>query len=418
MGQHKDKDGQRRMSGLAQGVQLGYCTNVHAGHDLTATLSNLDLHAAGVRRELEMTQKLGVGLWLAAEAAEEARTRTEMIRERLDAAGLRVFTLNGFPYSNFHEAVVKHRVYEPDWADPARLAYTLDLIEVLDGILDDGAEGSISTLPIGWPGAPCAPVNLDTAADHLHRVARHLANLEAQTGRLIHVDLEPEPGCIFDQSADMVRFWNESLLRGRGASEHMLRRYLRVCHDVCHASVVFEDQADAFAKYAGAGILVGKVQVSSSLCMDLRGSDAARRGEAIDELRQFREPRYLHQTRVRTGERVRAFEDLPEAFEAAAREPGLTRDAEWRVHFHVPIHLERVGLLGTSQDQIEPALGLALAAGVRHFEVETYAWTVLPEELRAMNLAAGIAEELRWAEPRLHAAASAPADIRTPGTTP
>ena len=32
------------------------------------------------------------------------------------------FTFNGFPYGDFHQSVVKHRVYEPTWADAERLA--------------------------------------------------------------------------------------------------------------------------------------------------------------------------------------------------------------------------------------------------------------------------------------------------------
>ena len=42
---------------------------------------------------------------------------------------------------------------------------------------------------------------------------------------------------------------------------------------------------------------------------------------------------------------------------------------------------------------------LALAergAETRHFEAETYAWDVLPDELKRADLAGGIAEELRW----------------------
>jgi hypothetical protein len=32
----------------------------------------------------------------------------------------------------------------------------------------------------------------------------------------------------------------------------------------------------------------------------------------------------------------------------------------------------------------------------KHFEVETYAWNVLPEELRVDDLAEGIAKEMQW----------------------
>ena len=34
----------------------------------------------------------------------------------------------------------------------------------------------------------------------------------------------------------------------------------------------------------------------------------------------------------------------------------------------------------------------------QHFEVETYAWGVLPPELKQPDLAVGIAEELKWFE--------------------
>ena len=38
--------------------------------------------------------------------------------------------------------------------------------------------------------------------------------------------------------------------------------------------------------------------------------------------------------------------------------------------------------------------------GVRHFEVETYAWNVLPKELRTDDLAEGIAREILWLNDR------------------
>ena len=72
-------------------------------------------------------------------------------------------------------------------------------------------------------------------------------------------------------------------------------------------------------------------------------------------------------------------------------------DGEWRVHFHVPVYLERFDLLGASQEAIRECLREAAAHGTTtHFEVETYAWGVLPPELRQPDLAAGIADEMRW----------------------
>jgi sugar phosphate isomerase/epimerase len=378
---------------LGPGSRLGYCTNVHAGHDLETTLANLERYSVEVRRRLGLHSSLGIGLWLSAEAARESRGRSAHVRDRLHELGLRVFTLNGFPSSNFHEPVVKHRVYEPDWADPRRLEYTLDLIQVLHALLGAGEEGSISTLPVGWPGPPCRPVDLDAAAHNLLTVAARLARLEQETGRLIHLDLEPEPGCILQRSAEAVRFWQERLFRG-DLQEAVVQRHLRICHDICHSAVVFEDQAEAMRTYQRAGLRIGKVQISSALQLRLEGIEAALRGQAITELAAFQEPRYLHQTTIKLDSTLMPFDDLPPALAALKREMAMR--GEFRVHFHVPIHLPVIGLLGTTQEQIGPCLALARELGVRHFEVETYAWTVLPRHLRPSDLAAGIADEIRW----------------------
>lgn len=370
------------LEALGPGTRLGYCTNVHAGHDIAATLANLERHAVGVRERLGVPE-LGIGLWLSADAARQAIGHTTIIRKHLNALGLRVFTLNGFPYADFHEPVVKHRVYEPSWSDPRRLHHTLNLVSILHDLLPDADEGSISTLPLGWPAPPCAPVDLEHAANALRALALHLERLESTTGRLIHIDLEPEPGCILQRSEDVVNFWDAHLRRGPKSTEDAVRRHLRVCHDVCHAAVMFEPQHQALENYRQAGIGVGKVQISSALRVPAAGAD---------ELRQFVEPRYLHQTCIRDELGVHAYQDLPLALDSAERRA----EGEWRVHFHVPLNLEATGSLRTTNDDIPDAVRLALRDGVRHFEVETYAWSVLPPELQDIELADGIANELCW----------------------
>ncbi len=382
---------------LGPGSRLGYCTNVHAGEGLADTLANLGRHAVAVRERLGLNEPLDIGLWLSAAAAREACREIQSLKDRLAGMSLRVFTLNGFPYGDFHGETVKHAVYEPSWSDPRRLEYTLDLIKILHGLLEPGEEGSISTVPVGWPKAPCAPVDLSGAGHQLSAVAERLALLEESTGRVIHLDLEPEPGCILQKSADVVTFWQERLLEGPARDEWRTRRYLRVCHDICHAAVVFEDQAEALARYHKAGILVGKVQISSALCVRFAEMRPEGRKRALAELRGFVEARYLHQTRVRDT-RVAAFDDLSLALAELAQGADADPAGEWRVHFHVPVHLPVIGLLETTQAQIPGCLALAQKAGVRHFEVETYAWSVLPESLRPADLAQGIADEIRWVE--------------------
>lgn len=372
-------------------LQIGYCTNVHAGASLAETRTNLEKYARAVRQSVSPEEPLGVGLWLSAAAARQMRQEglEPHWAEWLADIGLTPFTFNGFPHGDFHQKIVKHDVYLPTWADTERLRYTLDLIAIQHALLPVGMEGSISTLPIAW-GIPSPEWNvLNTAAANLRHAAEELAALESRTGRLIYLCLEPEPGCALQRSEDVVRFFEQHLLPG--GNERTIRRHLRVCHDVCHQVVMFEEQADVMRRYQSAGIGVGKVQVSSAVRLNLRETPTDERTGALAQLAGFNEPRYLHQTVVQaTAEATPVFhEDLSLAL--ANAEPV----GEWRVHFHVPIYLERFGLLQTSRAAILECLRAACET-THHWEVETYAWSVLPPELRQTDLATGIAEEIRW----------------------
>jgi hypothetical protein len=389
-------------------IQLGYCTNVHAGADLVTTRANLARHALGVKARFAPDRPMGVGLWLSAAAARKLRGhgQTETFAAWLREVGLVPFTFNGFPHGDFHQAVVKHKVYEPTWWEPARLDYTLDLIALQDALLPAGMEGSISTLPIAWGQPHPGHERLTQAAGQLRQVAAHLARLERETGRLITLCLEPEPGCVLQRGGDVVRFFQERLLGG--GDEGMVRRYLRVCHDVCHAAVMFEPQAEVFAAYHAAGIAVGKVQISTAVRLPLDELAAADRPLALAQLAGFREERYLHQTMVRSvrDDRPTFYEDLPLALAAAGG--AALAGGEWRVHFHVPIYLERFGRLASSQRDIRECLTAAARfSEVRHFEVETYAWGVLPAELQQPELADGIAQEMNWFRALLEQSATA-----------
>ncbi len=374
-------------------IPLAYCTNVHAGADLAQTRANVERFAPAVRRLFSPDHAMGLGLWLSASSARQllAEQRVEEWRDWLAVRGLVPWTFNGFPYGDFHQRVVKHQVYHPTWFHRDRLSYTHDLIDIQHGLLPPGMAGSISTLPIAWGNPPPSEEELKSAASALRQIAGRLARLESETSRFICLCLEPEPGCVLQRSGDLVRFFERYLLGG--SDEKLVRRHLRVCHDICHQAIMFEDQADVFRAYRDAGIGVGKVQVSAAVCMPLERLPAGQRDAAVAQLAEFVEERYLHQTVVRSGSAAPAFfEDLPLALDHADERVG-----EWRVHFHVPIYLDRFGALATTQFAIHECLAAAREmSDCRHFEVETYAWGVLPSELQQPDLAAGIADEMRW----------------------
>lgn len=365
-----------------QVVHLAYGTNVHPAEDLPGIVGQLDTYAVRMRERLG-ADVLGLGLWLGADVA--ARLAAEpglrrRLRRELDARGLEVVTLNGFPYRSFHAPVVKRAVYLPDWSDPARLRYTLDLAGILADLLPaDAARGSVSTLPLGWrePWDGPRAARVRRALDAL---AEGLAAVEARTGRTVRVAFEPEPGCVV-----------ENTLQAAVHLAHVDRSRIGVCVDLAHLACAWEDPVAALQRLARAGLAVVKVQVSAAL-------EVADPRAAADVLAQYAEPRFLHQTRS-AGCR-HAFDDLDEALAGDAEGP-------WRVHYHVPLHAEPAAPLRSTTPVLRAGLGALVGgpiAACDHLEVETYTWGVLPAAQRPIGpsaLADGMAAELAYARDTL-----------------
>lgn len=412
--------------------RIGYCTNVHAGTNVATIQETLANHAAKIavqRRSSGTSQSpLPVGLWIPASAAGElvAGDGAEQFADWMATQDLQPLTINGFPFDNFHLPVVKHRVYRPAWWERSRLDYTIQLASLLDRIMtrlpvcdasgDEKSVGSISTLPLGWPGRlglsgqdagsdVSDSQNMARAGENLRELAENLVQLESRSGRRIVVAIEPEPGCLLDRCGDIVDFFEREL------PQVSHRRHLTVCHDVCHSAVMFESQSDAISAYSKAGIGIGKVQISSAIDVPLAMMDVDQRRSAIVDLMGFAEDRYLHQTGViDSAGAFRLVEDLPQWLDSITlRESAgqLGSDHHLRIHFHVPVFRRELGHLRSTQDAIAQCVaalsGPAAPEFTGHYEVETYAWTVLPERMTAgtltpQALADGIAQELTWFE--------------------
>ncbi|MDN3029646.1 metabolite traffic protein EboE [Streptomyces sp. S.PB5] len=363
-------------------VHLAYCTNVHPAETVDGILAQLRDHCEPVRRRLGR-DRLGIGLWLAADAArtlDSDPSALRTLRAELDRRGLEVVTLNGFPYEGFGAEEVKYRVYKPDWADPERLEHTTALARVLAGLLpDDVTEGSISTLPLAWRTA----YDPGRAEKALRTLAERLDALEELTGRSIRVGLEPEPGCAVETTHDA--------LAPLAAIAH---DRIGICVDTCHLATSFEDPHTAVDALTAAGVPVVKSQLSAAL-----HAEHPHLPEVRTALAAFDEPRFLHQTRTATAAGLRGTDDLGEALGGDT----LPDASPWRAHFHVPLHAAPAAPLTSTLPVLEAVLTRLIGGPhplTRHLEVETYTWQALPPELRPrgrIQLADGIAAELTLA---------------------
>lgn len=379
--------------------RIAYCSNVHAGANLPETRTNLENYACGVRNQFSPNAAMGIGLWLSDRTAESlvgSPSEVESFRGFLNEKGLDAFTLNGFPFGNFHKEVVKKDVYLPTWFEGDRLRYTRNLVE-LACKFSSSSHLSISTLPLAWGDPPLARGSLAEAANNLRAIADLLSQIKRDEGRHVTLCIEPEPGCQIQYSSDLIRFFEDFLIVRE--QEDQIREHIAVCHDVCHAVVMCETQRDVLKAYKDAGIQVGKVQISSAVVVDFDAISRGERQAALQQLSSFAEDRYLHQTTIQQAgmepSEATFFSDLPNALQTVANPEEAT--GVWRIHFHVPVYLEKFGHLGASQADIVECLACCREySDVEHFEVETYAWNVLPQDLREDDLATGIANEMKW----------------------
>jgi sugar phosphate isomerase/epimerase len=385
---------------------LTYCLNVHPGESWAETFENIRTRAMAVRDAIAPAERFGLGLRISAQAADELLAEPgglETFRQFLDEANCYAFTINGFPFGQFHETAVKHKVYQPDWREQSRVDYTIKLAEILAALLPEGVNGSISTVPCSYKSWIETNDDVMAMVTNLCEVAVACDALLARTGRCITIALEPEPDCYLETTDEAIAFFTGPLRRlglrylaGRHSfdldvAEAILRKHIGLCFDTSHQAVEFESFADSIAALQAAGVTIAKFHLSSALEVT---------GDATAGLESFVEPVYLHQTKVRNADgTVTSYPDLPDALAAGDR----SADSTWRVHFHMPLFWAGDGVLRSTQPLLAEGMAAILAADCEHLEIETYTFGVLPEFLAASDLPAALAQEYRWVLAQLSA---------------
>lgn len=355
-------------------MHLTYCLNVHPGESFAGQWNAIRDFAIPLRERLGWSGPFGLGLRLGYQAAQEALHHPDFA-VWCRGQGLYVFTINGFPYGNFHRAPVKAEVYRPDWSMPARCDYTIALAKLLAAWLPDGVGGSISTVPVGFSGDA---VDVSRAASHLLEVAKFLSTLDKD----ICIGLEPEPGCVIETSDDVIRFFHDHRL----LENPKARKHIGVCVDTCHCALAFERPADVLQKLNNEGIRIAKIQLSAALSITS--------STGLELLKPFQEEVYLHQVSARRGNLVQKWIDLPEAMPALA---GARDWDEARVHFHVPLDWAGDGAIHSTRDNMDDEFRQLLRAGIcPHLEIETYTFGVLPKPLAGRELVTDLEAEMRW----------------------
>ena len=378
---------------LIQGHHLAYCANIHRGETWAETFGALETYTLAVKERVCPSRPYAIGLRLSAQAARElaqgqALTRFQRWLEKHDCY---VFTINGFPFGRFHGQRVKEQVYAPDWTTPERLDYTNRLFDLLAQLLPSGVEGSVSTVPGSFKEFIKTDQQQQAMRDNLFQCVEHIDRRSRESGRTLHLGLEPEPLGLFETTAETVDFFGQ--LRDEHPGDPRLNQCLGVNYDTCHLAVEYENPSEALAQLKRHQIKVSKLHLSSAL--KARATAAARTA-----LAGFADNVYLHQVVAREGAgKLVRYRDLDAALSAGAPAE------EWRVHFHIPLHCPATEWFEPTTDHLLGVLDvLKEEPGLcGHLEMETYTWEVMPASLKSRSVVDQLAAEYAWCLERLGA---------------
>ena len=368
---------------------LTYCMNVHPGEDLAAVDKALADVTLPLRDALGGDCRFPIGLRFGSQAAKELRVPESvrrltafMRRNRLGAIGV-----NGFPYGPFHGQPIKTSVYEPDWENPHRAAYTRDLFYALTHLpaadLGNDHRLSVTTVPLAYNRGQGIS---DAMLTNLCGMALFLRKLEGFTGLRMCLALEPEPDCLLEDTRTTIDFferlwqcpdWNPAY-----------RDLIGVCFDACHFALSYEDPLNALRSIVSANIPVARIQASAALELTQYAT--------AEDLAPFLDATYLHQTRRREDDAsLTCFPDLTrELFPQVVGRRG-------RIHFHVPLSWEGTGRLGTTRHTLTPAFWRYVRAGGWPVEIESYAYFVYPDYLRTRTLSESLLADILWVREQL-----------------
>jgi len=384
---------------------LSYCLNIHPGESWDEHFEAVKNYALKVKEAISPDAPFGLGLRISNKASFELleENRLAEFKSYLDEHGMYAFTINGFPFGAFHQTVVKEKVYQPDWRSDERRDYTLRLAKILAGLLPEGVDGSISTVPVSFKGWINTPEEIDETTDRLAELAFFLHQLKEDTGKTVHLGLEPEPCCYLETTDEFIHYYRDELMSGGAQkmcalmncdlpfAKSILRRYIGICFDCCHMAIQYEDLSESLKKLAAEKILISKIHLSAALRLE----DVSK----ISLLEPYAESTYLHQVKASTSNELLSWVDLPEALEALPQQEGIE---EMRIHFHVPLFWGSSGELQSTRSAMDETFwALVKKLGVNHLEAETYTFDVMPEDIKKSSVVDSLVAELDWCINRL-----------------
>lgn len=386
---------------------ITYCSNIYSGDTWQDIFLNLKKNIPEISSKVAQTKAFGIGLRLSNNAAIQMLENDNILifQQWLNTNNYYVATINGFVYGNFYNTSIKNKVYKPDWTTLERANFNFTLIEILSKLCPIGGDVGFSTSPLDYKFGLHKKNDKsfnDLTLEYLVQLIKKLIYIEKKEGKTIHIDFEPEADCLLEKISDIVNFFENLLLVDLALkltnelnislteAKTYIFRHLRICYDICHQAVQFEDHLKNFEILSKSGIKIGKIQLSSALEINVKPNTLI---DLIDDLNKFKDKIYLHQVVIKSFDgSFNKYRDLPEALENFED----NNESFWRIHYHLPIFAKKYNNFLTTSEEIKTVINFLKTSSITScLEIETYTWEILPEELK-LNLTQSIVREYEW----------------------
>lgn len=292
----------------------------------------------------------------------------------------KIFSINGFVYKNFHKKYIKYDIHYPDWTTNYRLNYTKNIIKTLNKISSSKTEGSISTSPLShrkWIKFKHIDFIFFKSLENVFKVFIQLIKIK---NKIIHLDFEPEPGCLINNSKLFILYikkwltpylklyFNKNKILFSKKYITLIKKHIRLCYDTSHFSVNFEKHIKILKNLKKEKIQIGKVQISSALEIKINKSTK------LKNILKLKKSPFLHQTVEKKNKNLFFYDDIPDINNLFKK----NKNSILRIHCHIPLYKKKYKSFNTTYNETEKTLKFIIKKmKVKYFEIESYTYSCI-----------------------------------------
>lgn len=364
---------------LKNKCNLTYCSNIFKEKTWQKLFYKIKSYVTDLKHVFKKIN-IGLSLCLSNSLINEIKKNhnQENIINWIKKKHLYISSINGFVYQTFHKKKIKEYIYFPDWTSKKRLNFTKKLINILKNIIKKKYDGSISTLPISydiWVKNYHKSYILYKSSKNILNTIKLLIKTKKQQKISIHLDIEPEPHCTIETYKQIKIFFEMWLIplykQFFITKKKIIYTHIKICYDICHFIVNFEDYKKVLNSIQKTNIQIGKIQLSSALKINLQNKI---KKPLLTTLKQLNKSPFLHQIRIKKKDKIKKYLDIKYIFNNLKQK----KNAELRIHCHAPLYEKIYKNIKTTQKETKTTLKYFLKkTRIKHIEIETYTYNII-----------------------------------------